>query len=379
MSKRGIIIIICIILVMIGGFYIAGQVRTYSDYTVLKSTDRSYSSVATYETFNDNLIVYGSDGITCTDIEDNLLWSQSYELEQPVFAQCEDYAVIAEKDGKEIYVFDTNGYVTQYDTTARILQVDVAADGSVAVVTISGEDYNILLYDIEGELQAKGEVHLDNTGYPAAIALSPNARLLAVSYVCIGEGSVNATLNFYNFGSVGDNEIDNIVSSYSYDNLVIAQLAFLNDKQLVAFGNGEIQIYSGAQKPALSKQITLDNQINSIFYGEEIFGVVYQNDTTAVAISGDSEDLSTYTMVVYNENGKRKYEHDFDLSYSDIRVLSNGEVCILGEFACEIVSRHGKTKFQYTFDETLYGIIAQGNLQNYVFVLSDHTDQIRLK
>ena len=111
------------------------------------------------------------------------------------------------------------------------------------------------LYDKSGGQLASGELHVQNSGYPLDVALSENGEKLAVSMLDINGGSVKTVIAFYNFGTVGQNSIDKIVSSYSYADMVIPQIRYLAEDTMVAFGDNRVILFTGAQKPAEEKSI----------------------------------------------------------------------------------------------------------------------------
>ena len=63
------------------------------------------------------------------------------------------------------------------------------------------------------------------------------------------DDDIKTTIAFYNFGSVGQNEIDNCVGSYSYPDMVFPEIDFLSNDKMVAFGDGEVILFEGTQKP----------------------------------------------------------------------------------------------------------------------------------
>ena len=79
---------------------------------------------------------------------------------------------------------------------------------------------------IKREKLARGEIHGEKGGYPIAIALSHDALKLGVSMLDIADGKVKSTVAFYNYGSVGQNEIDNCVGVTTYEDMVIPELEF---------------------------------------------------------------------------------------------------------------------------------------------------------
>lgn len=72
-------------------------------------------------------------------------------------------------------------------------------------------------------------------------------------------------------------------------------------------------------------------------------------------------------------------EKDLGLEYSRIGFLSNNEILVQSETACEIYTMRGIRKFCYEFDRELYQIIPGGSGLNYTFVLQDATEKVRLR
>ena len=361
------------------GFYMAGQLRSYSDYSILSESDRTVGESEYYSEFNNNLLTYGSDGVFCVGMDNTLLWSQSFELGQILFDRCGDYAIIAEKSGMSVYLFNTGGFVSRIDVTDRILQAAVSAQGEVAVVLDEDDSYGLELYDSSGEEMASGKAHMENNGYPMSVDVSYDGTLMAVAFMNISGGKTDTRMLFYNFGSVGENEVDHVVSEFEYEDCVVAEVSFLKNGRLVAFGDNGIMIYSSDQKPELIREVELEDEVTSVFTGENGFGVVYYNKDGLKNESSDAEALSTYTLSLYSSSGKLRHEQGFDLSYNKIEILENGEVCILGDNACEIISKRGSVKFTYSFDEELCEVISAGSLHEYYLVMKGHTDKVRLK
>jgi len=70
---------------------------------------------------------------------------------------------------------------------------------------------------------------MDDGGYPISISLSPSGELLAVSYLYVDAGVVKSNVVFYNFGPVGANQSDYMVSAYTYSDLVVPKVQFMNN------------------------------------------------------------------------------------------------------------------------------------------------------
>src|SRR3712207_1207999 len=93
-----------------------------------------------------------------------------------------------------IYIADKDGQKKALTTDLPIVEAQVASNGSVAVLMQNGKIGYLRIYDIEGNITANGEVHLDSSGYPLSIAYSQDGQRLAVALANINSGKVKSTL-----------------------------------------------------------------------------------------------------------------------------------------------------------------------------------------
>lgn len=366
---RRTLIAIMIIFALFFGLYIYIATRTFTDYTAVSTVERSDTAAAQFEEFGGNVLKYSNDGAFYTDRSDHMIWNQTYEMQNPRVDICENYLAIFDRGGTSIYILTKDGMQGNIKTTMPISQVCVASQGTVGVLMREDATSYLQMYDKEGGLLASGELHQENSGYPLAIALSGDAKKLAVSMLDIGEGKLETTIAFYNFGSVGQNEIDNIVASYTYADEVFPQMEFLNSNRMVAFGDSSILLFEGTQKPKVTQKTELDKQIKSVFYNTEYLGVVYNNE----------DSNNTRHVEVYDMKGKKVLSKDFDMDYSRISFLENNEICVTNDVQCRIYSLYGVERFRYTFDRKLYCVMSGTTQLNYIFILDGTTEKVRLK
>lgn len=366
--KRTAIALLILALAVIGlGLFMA--FRQYDSYDILSSAQRSDTMATKFGEFQGNIIKYSNDGAFYLDTENELIWNQTYEMSNPQLDICEQYLVIYDRKGTQIYILTKDGLQGNIETTMPIRQVRVAAQGTVAVLMENNRGAFLALYARDGSNLVSGEIHGEQGGYPVAIALSHDAVKLAVSMLNVNDGNIKSTVAFYNYSSIGQNEIDNCVGVVSFADLVIPELKFTGSDRMIAFGDSKIAVFEGAQKPQLITEIPIEKEAESIFYNESYVGLVYDNEDEAV----------TKHLLVCDIEGKVIMEKDFSHDYTDIAFLSNDEVCIRSETVCDIYTLRGVHKFHYEFDRTLYGVIPGGSDLNYTFVLSDVTEKVRLK
>lgn len=351
------------------GFWLFMAFRQYTDYDVRSSVERSDAEATKFVEFQSNILKYSNDGALYTDVTNELIWNQTYEMSDPQIDICEEYLAIYDKKGTKIYILTSTKLQGSIETTMPIEQVCVASQGTVAVLMCKDDTAYLELYDKEGKMLAGGEIHGKKGGYPVAIALSHDAIKLGVSMLDISKGKVNSTVAFYNYGSVGQNEIDNCVGVTTYEDTVIPELEFTSNDRMVAFGDSKILVFEGTQKPTQTAEIVLEKQAQSIFHNNNYIGVIYSNGDEAL----------THHLSVYRTNGDFVREKDFGAAYDSVQFMSNNEICILTDTTCDLYTLRGVHKFHYEFEEGVCQVMPGGTSLNYTFVLNDTTERIRLK
>ena len=140
------------------------------------------------------------------------------------------------------------------------------------------------------------------------------------------------------------------------------------DKMMALYNKGFL-VFEGKQKPAPKKEVTFDQEIQSVFHNNKYIGVTYSSP----------QKEGNWHIKVYDMNGKTVMENDTALAYSRIEFLNNNEVCVRDEYHCDIFTIHGIRKFSYTFDNELYKILSGDDNQSYTFIMNGEMDEVRLK
>lgn len=368
---KTLLVVAGIVLLVCAAVFLFMRLRQYSSYAVEKSIEREDSSTSHFAAYGKGFLKYSNDGISYMDAENNLYWNQTYEMRDPMLEQCEGFAAIADTGGTEIYILNETGFQGKIDTTMGIDKISVANQGTVAVLMEQEGANYIRLYDKSGRNLVGGALHVENSGYPMDIALCNDGQKLAVSMLNTKGGSLCATVKFYNFGSVGQNEIDNLVGEYDYENLVIPQIEFMTNDRLVAFGDSKVIIFEGTQKPEPNKEIAVENEIKSVFCNEKYIGLISNNEEKTVE--------ETRHMEIYDIKGKRILRKDFSMNYESVGFLNSNEICIRNADECIIYNTYGVEKFTYTFEKPLYAVMSGSTQTQYVFILEGTTEKVRLQ
>jgi hypothetical protein len=182
-----------IVFVIIAGLFLFLALRHYEDFDVNSTVERSDTAATIFEEFQGNILKYSNDGALYTDTYNERIWNQTYEMAKPTIDMCEDYLVIYDKKGTQIYIMTSQGLVSNIETTMTIEQVSIAAQGTVAVLMGDQSNSYLVVYDKNGKELVNGAIYGEDGGYPIAIALSNDAIKLAVSMLDINDGNVKTT------------------------------------------------------------------------------------------------------------------------------------------------------------------------------------------
>lgn len=367
LKRIAIIAGICVAVFVV--FYIISQVKTYSKYKVIDSIERTDTAATQFSLFNGCILKYSNDGAIYTDVENNVIWNQTFEMDKPIMAMNDNYVAFADVDGQVIYILDEAGLQGTVNTNMAIQKIDIAQHGTVAVLMESQQTSYLALYNIKGDILAEGSIHAENGGYPMDIAISDNGENLVVSILDIASGSVKTTLSFYNFGTVGQNKIDNIVNTYSYAGNVIPQLEYVKNDTLLAFADHGVMIFKGSQVPEQTQEVLASAEIKSIFYDDTYFGLIIQ----------DKEAENGRKILLYDMNGEEKASIPLDMGYEKVYFLENHEICVQSEKDCQIYNSHGIKKFAGQFSENIYFVMKKLAPRDYYALLEGTTEQIRCK
>lgn len=177
------------------------------------------------------------------------IWNKAFEFDNPIADVNGDYAAVADQGANSIFLFNTEKEVGEVTMPYPIKKVSVAKKGVVAAILEDTNDSYIEIRDKENQVISSGKTALEETGYPIDLAISDDGKKLAVSYVSIDGGKSSSKLMFYNFGEVGQSEVDNLVGAYELNDTILPKMEFLNNDLLVAYGDDKLMLYKIKEKP----------------------------------------------------------------------------------------------------------------------------------
>ena len=156
---RRILTVIIICAALFVAWIIFRMFMQYHEYQVLSTQERVDTEGTSFAELNGYVIRYNNEGVSCSDIDGKTLWSQPYEMNEPMMSRKGDYMAFADRLGKTVYIVNENGLAGQLSTDYGIRGVDVAANGAAAVLMQEGDTAYMGLYSLNGTKIAEGAIH----------------------------------------------------------------------------------------------------------------------------------------------------------------------------------------------------------------------------
>ena len=249
-------LVFVVIVAVAAALWISQKNRVYTEYVVTESNARDVAANAKTIVLGDHILTYSNDGASCFDIKGKPVWNETFEMQDPVVTVCNSTVAFGDYNGRKIYVMNTQGILGEIATNMPIRALAVAQTGVVAAVLYDSDVTWIYLYNSKGEVAVRIKTTMSQFGYPIDISLSPNNNLAMISFLAEDEGTVKSSVAFYNFGEVGQNEVDNYMSGYDYP-AVVHHVCFMTSELAYAMADDRLAFYEGAQKPVSKFEVLL--------------------------------------------------------------------------------------------------------------------------
>lgn len=361
-------LIIVLILVVALFLKIQADNRVYTKYEVVKEIKKVGAESSTFQNYDGNMLVHSKDGIAAYDGDGNQLWNQSYEMQSPLVKNSGSYVAVGDYKGTTLYIIGKKGTTATVETNLPILSLDVSAQGIATVLLQDKEVAWLRLYSEKGELISEVKTTMRNSGYPVAFAISPDNIKLGVSYVKTEMGKINTSLAFYNFGGVGQNVTDNLVSGYEYEEQIFPMISYLNETDAIAVGDEKVLLLKGKQKPTLEKEIAYEQELQGVYFCETGFALVFR------ALDGEGQ----YLVKIYDTDGEEQLEHKIDFEFTDI-ILDQKRAVIYNETKVFVLGMNGVEKYKGELGGNIQVLIPTETNDKLLAVFSDGIRLIKLR
>lgn len=315
--------------------------KVASSYEVVTSMSRGDDTSVYYCMMRKGMVKYSKDGVAMTNKSGTVLWNQTYEMASPTMTSAGDYVAVGDIGANTIYIFNEYGQLGRVSTDVPIQEIQISEQGVVAAVLSDTSSNYINLYDKQGNSLGSIKASLENTGYPLAIALSPDASKLAVSYLIVKSGSMQSRIVSYDFSDV---EGDHLLDTQELEGLY-PKAEFLDSREVVLFGEKGFVLYQADSKK-IETQENFESEINSVFCTNQKLGFIFKNE----------DDNGKYRMEIYNKAGKKSSTYYFDLDYSGM-TADDDEVILYNDEEMLIYQMGGRVRFRGTFNTAVTSVM----------------------
>lgn len=337
--------------------------KVASSYEVVTSMSRGDDTSVYYCMMRKGMVKYSKDGVAMTNKSGTVLWNQTYEMASPTLTSAGDYVAVGDIGANTIYIFNEYGQLGRVSTDVPVQEIQISEQGVVAAVLSDTSSNYINLYDKQGNSLGSIKASLENTGYPLAIALSPDASKLAVSYLIVKSGSMQSRIVSYDFSDV---EGDHLLDTQELEGLY-PKAAFLDSREVVLFGEKGFVLYQADSKK-IETQENFESEINSVFCTNQKLGFIFKNE----------DDNGKYRMEIYNKAGKKSSTYYFDLDYSGM-TADDDEVILYNDEEMLIYQMGGRVRFRGTFNTAVTGVMPSWEDGLYWLIDDQSLREIRIR
>ena len=144
--------------------------------------------------------------------------------------------------------------------------------------------------------------------------------------------------------------MDNQVSSFSYDNLLIPRWCTWTRIPARHSGKMDLPLFGGGQIPEEQKKITVEQEIVSIFHDASHIGLVLEN----------GQGSSGFILELYGKDGELLFQKELDYGYQGIEIQS-GQILLYNRTGFCVYSQAGVEKFRGELNGVMIQQMSRGS------------------
>lgn len=371
--RRLIWITACLLTVLVAWNIYHGR-KSYRAYAVLNQQDVSQGSLVGYEPFKRGFLKYSKDGVSYIGEKNETYWSSSFEMKDPVIDVNGAYAVIADRTGNTLQIFDEkHGKIGECRTERSLDSASISAGGIVATLEEDSVASYIQFYNPDGTvLDITVKALLEGDGFFTALDLSDDGSQVLVGVAYLEGGVLHGKVAAYDFSekeSSGKGPMRGGVEPFAGKNLISEVRYLQNGTAFAASTRGLFFFRVGEQKVEGYSSVEAEEEIRSLCFDRSYVGIVL-NDT--VSKNGP------YRIELYNSSGERVMHANFGEHYS-ASFVDKGTVFLLGSDTLTIFLKNGTKQFSGNVDFSLVRAVRRPGENRYLWLGASHIKEVKLK
>ncbi|QUI20942.1 hypothetical protein HZI73_00910 [Vallitalea pronyensis] len=253
-----------------------------------------------------HIVRISKDGVTMLDYEGKTIWDKTFNMMNPKVISNEKFLAVGDISSRDVYLFNEEGFVRQYDVNDPIIMYDINENGIVAIIGQNDKGHVVQLYDADGTALVHRETFLENDGFPLALDISEDGTKMVTSYLFVKGETVVSNLTFFNFSDTGQKFDERVTGAFAVDDTLIPEVKFLDGNHVSAVGDNRVLFYQVDIKPEEVANVTLNNEIKKVSYA---------NNNLLTLLGRPLSGESTYqenTLVAYDNAGQVAYENAYE-------------------------------------------------------------------
>lgn len=341
--------------------------KVYTESEVVDKFEKMGAEGANYLAYQGNILVYSNDGISAYDAKGKQIWNKTYEMQSPIVKMNGPYVASGDYKGNKIYIMNKSGATGEVETNMPIMDLSISQKGVVAA-TLQDEDVIwVKLFSAEGTELSSIKTTMKKSGYPIATAVSADNVKLGVSYLKAQSGEINTSIAFYNFGDVGQNETDHLVSGKDLNDTMVPFLTYVSENDAIALSDKQLMLFRGKEKPTVEEEVTLEEEVQGVYYNDNYVALVFHN----------TESKEPYRLDLYNMSGDKLFSYVFDVEYQDILVHKE-QVIIYSDSDVLILNKKGLVKYEGNMGGDIVSLIPTENATRFIVVRGNKIETVKL-
>lgn len=306
-----------------------------------------------------------SDGITSYNLAGEEIWQDTFSMPSFVVKQRTPYIAVGSKQGKSVILFNEKGKQIEITTANPIVYFSINESGGSVTVQSEGNAYTVTAYDTFGQAMCQRTSFISDSGYPLAAELSPDNKLLLISYVSVDEPQVVSRIVAIDVEDRNSEKLDNIKYGYKQSNNLIYDIEFISKETWVSIGDQSIDWYDlegnhkGKQSnlsPVFTPYLTQMSQ-----YGLGYLPVVLTEKPTQNVVHRQDK------LVYYDHTGKETFSVDLDNGVTSYGADENG-VTLQIDNTFKGYNKMGNLFFEYTSSSDIDRVIYNPSLRKGIAV-----------
>lgn len=360
-----IVAVVFLVALILVGIYFLLQRQTYSAVETVQYYENVSLDNPGYESYLNGVIKYTRDGIAFLNKSGEEVWNQPCQMSNPVVEVRDEIAVVYDRTGTSILVFEESGLKGEIKTTRPIERVSVSEQGIVAAILKDDATPKIMCYDATGNVLVEQNASLEHTGYPIDVALSADGNVLLVSYLMAESQGLQTKVVYYDFGGEDIDKKDFKIHEQVYEGSVVPVVDYLDKETSILVADDQVLLFKGKEELTEIASIPV-YEISNITYNEKNIVMLVKEEVSSI-----------YKLKIYNLSGELISEIEMDREYGNIDIFGD-QIILYEENECGIFTKDGICKYKGEMETEILEMFPLVGLNKYMMINANGFYEIRL-